>query len=371
MEADKIGAVVVAAGRSSRMGAFKPLLPFLGSTVAGTVVSTLCSAGVEAKNVVVVTGREPERLTAALGPDIKYVHNAAYASTPMFASARLGLMEASLAEASHRAGRLFFTPADSPLFTRETLLRLLESAARIVIPTHFGLPGHPVLLDARVVPEILGHSEGTLREAIEACGPAEYVEVPDPGVLLDMDTPPDYALSRLLAGELPEGGLIPEPIRRHMKAAANFAAALGASLDARKNCGLDLMELELAALLHDMHRTEPHHAEAGARTLMEAGQPRLAEIVRQHMLPDEAERTKISEVTVLFLADKMTDGERIVSLEERFASRIEGLSGDALRAAEQRFGVAAAIKSRIEALLGEEITPDLLGVGRRAGSTRK
>jgi CTP:molybdopterin cytidylyltransferase MocA/HD superfamily phosphohydrolase YqeK len=357
--AGRIGAVIAAAGRSSRMGEFKPLLPFLGGTIAGTVISTLRSAGAEAKNIVVVTGREAGRLRAALGPDIEYVHNADYASTPMFVSARLGL-----AKARHRAERIFFTPADAPLFTRKTLLRLLESDARVVVPVHFGSPGHPVLLDARVVPEILGHpEERTLREALTACGP-EYVEVPDPGVLIDVDTPSNYALSRLLAGELPEGGLIPERVRRHMKAVADFAAALGALLNARGNCGLNLQELELAALLHDVRRAEPRHAEAGARTLLEeTGQRRLAEIVRQHMLPDEAERTqaKISEVAVLYLADKMTEGEQFAPLEERFARRTEGLTGAALQAAEQRFAVAMAFKARIEALLGEKITPGLLG----------
>jgi CTP:molybdopterin cytidylyltransferase MocA len=247
MDAKKIGAVVVAAGLSSRMKEFKPLLPFRGGTVAGTVVSALRSAGVE--SVVVVTGREAERLKTALGPNVEYVHNASYASTSMFASACLGL-----AEAKNRTERIFFTPADAPLFTRETLLRLLESDARVVVPAHFGSPGHPVLLDAGVVPEILGRPEGiSLREALAAWA-VEYVQVPDPGVLIDVDTPSDYALSRLLAGELPEGGAVPERIRRHMKATADFATALGALLNARGNCGLNLLELELAALLHDVRR---------------------------------------------------------------------------------------------------------------------
>jgi CTP:molybdopterin cytidylyltransferase MocA len=338
------------------MGEFKPLLPFrafLGGTVIGTIVSTLRSAGAE--SVVVVTGREAERLKAALEPGVEYVHNASYASTPMFVSVCLGL-----AEARNRTERIFFTPADTPLFTRETLLRLLESDARVAVPTHFGAPGHPVLMDSHVVPDILGYPEGTLREALAACA-AEYVEVPDPGVLIDVDTPSDYALSRLLAGELPEGGAIPERIRRHMKATADFAAGLGTLLNVRGNCGLNLPELELGALLHDVRRAEPHHAEAGARTLADAGQPRLAEIVRQHMLPDEAERTKISEVTVLYVADKMMEGERVVPLEDRFARRAEGLSGASLQAMEQRFGIAAALKSRMETLISEKITPGLLG----------
>ncbi|MDR2180452.1 MAG: NTP transferase domain-containing protein [Synergistaceae bacterium] len=354
MNVKTIVAVVVAAGRSSRMGEFKPLLPFRGSTVAETVVSTLRSAGAE--SVVVVTGREAKRLEAVLGPGIEYVHNASYASTSMFVSASLGL-----AEARHRADRIFFTPADVPLFTRETLLRLLKSDARAVVPTHFGSPGHPVLLSSFVVPEILDHPEGTLREALAACG-TEYVEVPDLGVLIDVDTPADYTLSRLLAGELPEGGAIPERIRRHMKATADFATTLGALLNARGNCGLNLPELELAASLHDIRRTEPHHALAGARTLAEAGQPRLAEIVRQHMLPDEAERMKISEVTVLYLADKMTEEDRVVSLEERFRSQRTKKLGS-LQAVEQRFSVASALKNRMELLIGEKITPGLLRFG--------
>ncbi|MDR1621441.1 MAG: nucleotidyltransferase family protein [Synergistaceae bacterium] len=229
VDTERIGAVIVAAGLSSRMGEFKPLLPFCGNTVVGTIVSTLRSVGAE--SIVVVTGREAERLKTALGSGVEYVHNASYASTPMFVSACLGL-----SEAQYRAERIFFTPADTPLFTRETLLRLLKSEAQVIVPTHFGSSGHPVLLNARVVPKILGHPEGTLREALAACGPAEYIEVPDSGVLLDVDTPSDYALSRLLAA---------------------------------------------------LRRAEPHHAEARARTLAEAGQLRLAEIVRQYMLPNE------------------------------------------------------------------------------------
>jgi HD superfamily phosphodiesterase len=199
---------------------------------------------------------------------------------------------------------------------------------------------------------------------------AERVEVPDSGVLIDLDTPSDYALARLLAGELPEGGAVPEHIRRHMKTVANLAATLGALLNVRGGCGLNLLELELAALVHDIRRAEPRcgeprrgesrHAAAAARTLADAGHPRLAEIVRQHMMPDEAEWGRVSEVTALYIADKMADGERVLPLEERYAKRIEGLSGEGRRAAERNLAVASALKSRMEALIGEKITPSLL-----------
>jgi CTP:molybdopterin cytidylyltransferase MocA len=179
------------------MGAFKPLLPLKGDTLIGTQIAAFRSAGIGP--IVVVTGREAERLGQALLPlEIRLIHNPGYDHLPMMSSARLGL-----AEMLHKADRVLFTPADIPLFTGETIRRLLESPASVVIPTHLGTPGHPVCFDDRILPELLAYPEGgSLRDAIAACsGPVEYLEVPDSGILLDADTPADYARIRLLAGD--------------------------------------------------------------------------------------------------------------------------------------------------------------------------
>jgi CTP:molybdopterin cytidylyltransferase MocA/HD superfamily phosphohydrolase YqeK len=339
------------------MEAFKPLLPLCGTTVIGNVISTLRSAG--ADHIIVVTGFEAERLQKALDPfDVEYVYNSDYATSPMFSSARIGLEAVQ-----KKSERIFFTPADIPLFTGETLLCLLGSAAAVTIPTHLGRPGHPALFDSRIIPELLNYpAEGSLREAITACsGPLEYLEVTDPGVLIDTDTPAEYALVRLLAGELPEGSVIPKHITAHMQRVAKLATSLGALLNSRAGYSLDLFTLELAARLHDIRRTEPHHAECGAQTLLDAGHPRLAELVRQHMLPSEAEWERVSEITVLYLADKMADGDRVVSIEERYAKRLTTVpDGAPHQAVERNFSVAMAIKSRMEAIIGETICPELL-----------
>jgi probable phosphoglycerate mutase len=339
------------------MEAFKPLLPLCGTTVIGRVISTLRSVGVD--HIVVVTGREAESLQKALEPlGVECVYNAAYATSPMFTSARIGLEAAQ-----KKTEWIFFTPADIPLFTGETLQCLLKSTAAVTIPTHLHRPGHPVLFDGGIIPELLNYpAESNLREAIAACsGPVEYLEVADPGVLIDTDTPADYALVRLLAGELPEGGVIPKHITAHMQLVARLSTGLGALLNRRGGCSLDLSTLELAALVHDIRRTEPHHADRGAQTLLTAGHPRLAELVRQHMLPDEDARERVSEITLLYLADKMADGDRVVSIEERYAKRLAAVPDGAPRqGVECNLRVAMAIKGRMEALIGEKITPDLL-----------
>ena len=83
MSKRKIGAVVAAAGLSSRMGDFKPLLPLDGDTVIGRCLSNLRGAG--ATDIVVVTGHRAGELARLLEDSgVTLVRNAAYAETQMF-----------------------------------------------------------------------------------------------------------------------------------------------------------------------------------------------------------------------------------------------------------------------------------------------
>src|SRR5688500_152347 len=78
--AENIAAVLLAAGRSRRMGAFKPLLPFGGSTVVEACVAALREAG--AGEVVVVLGHRGEEVRAALAvaPGVRFAVNEAEGS---------------------------------------------------------------------------------------------------------------------------------------------------------------------------------------------------------------------------------------------------------------------------------------------------
>ncbi|MBR5381404.1 MAG: nucleotidyltransferase family protein [Oscillospiraceae bacterium] len=183
------GAVVIAAGLSSRMGRFKPLLPLGGETVVGRLLSTLRAGGVSV--IVVVTGFHADELEAHIrADDVIFVRNERYAETQMFDSVRLGF-----AAIESRCRRFFFTPVDIPLFTVETLRALLKVDAPVVYPSWNGLKGHPVLIDADAIPSILDYrGEGGLRGALAAFGPqAAVVEVPDAGTAHDADTPEEFA----------------------------------------------------------------------------------------------------------------------------------------------------------------------------------
>ena len=184
----KIGAVVAAAGLSSRMGAFKPLLPFDGGTVIGRCVANLREAG--ASEIVVVTGHRGEELAEALkGSGVRFVRNPDYARTQMFDSLRLGLR--ALAPDCEV---ILLTPGDVPLVQPETIRALLAVNGGFVCPVCAGRQGHPVALGAAFLPALLDWSgEGGLRGAVAALGiPVSQVEVADAGMLHDLDTPEDY-----------------------------------------------------------------------------------------------------------------------------------------------------------------------------------
>ena len=191
-------AVIVAAGLSSRMGDFKPMLPIGSVTVVRRVIGTLRRAG--AARIVLVTGHRGEELERHVEDlDVVCLRNNAYVSTQMFDSARIGLRYLS-----GRCRRVLFTPVDVPLFSEDTVARLLETEAALAVPVHEGRRGHPILFSAALIPVLMADGgEGGLRGALRRSGAEETpVECPDAGMLRDADTPDDYkALIKLYEKE--------------------------------------------------------------------------------------------------------------------------------------------------------------------------
>ena len=192
------GAVIPAAGLSSRMKDFKPLLKIGEYGLPEREIRTFSECGVDLQ--VVVTGYRGRDLEEGLSkalPDhnICFVHNPDYASTQMFDSLKLGLEKLS-----GKCTRVFICPADIPLFSAETVKLLMRTEGRVVIPVSGGEEGHPLLIGAELIPAILAH-DGTdgLRGALGRAAETVYCEVEDPGCLLDADTPQDLQKLRLLA----------------------------------------------------------------------------------------------------------------------------------------------------------------------------
>lgn len=185
---EKLAGIILAAGLSSRMGSFKPLLEIGGQSMIRRVTALLHSAG--ADPVIVVTGHRQEDLTAHLTScGVCFVHNPNYASTQQLDSLRLAL--AALPEDCER---VLVTPADIPLVKPDTINRLLAAKGDFVRPRHRERTGHPVVVSAGLFPSLLCYDgPGGLKGAIEHSGCViRDVPLDDPGVLMDNDTPEDF-----------------------------------------------------------------------------------------------------------------------------------------------------------------------------------
>ena len=181
-------ALIVAAGMSSRMGDFKPMLNIGSISIAQRVVANLQQAGVD--RIVMVTGYNATLLERHLaGMGLVFLRNENYASTQMFESVCIGLRYLK-----GKCDRLLFTPVDIPLFTAATVQALLDSGASLASPVCEGKTGHPILISASLIDTLLSDTgEGGLHGALERCGTEmTVIPVEDRGVLHDADTPEDY-----------------------------------------------------------------------------------------------------------------------------------------------------------------------------------
>jgi len=186
-----IGAVILAAGQSRRMGRNKMLLPFGVSTVLETIVTEVIACEAVA-DVVVVTGHEPDRISALLASyPARCVFNSAYARAEMLVSLQVGLR--ALAEEVQAA---LLVPGDHPRLRRDIIQRVIDAyqPGALVIPSYRMKRGHPILIDRVWWAELLALPEtATLRDFIRAREDhIHYVVVDTDSVLKDVDTPEEY-----------------------------------------------------------------------------------------------------------------------------------------------------------------------------------
>ncbi len=159
------------------------------------------------------------------------------------------------------------------------------------------------------------------------------------GKFPQVDIPtPDHCLALMAAYDM-----LPN-IREHSLLVRDVAFYLGtALLEAGVALRLDL--IEAGALLHDLGKTaclgtSVNHAEWGAKAVVAAGYPEVAEIVREHVfLQSRSEDYRgIREAEVVNYADKRVLHIRVVSLAARFADLLE------------RYGTSPEAKSRLAGL---------------------
>lgn len=193
------GAIILAAGASTRMGEPKQLLPFEGSIL----VRRACDAALASRcePVVVVLGANASRIAQEVqSPLVIVVHNERW-SEGMGTSVRVGLEALEASDSKQVLEAAVLLPCDQPHLSSEVLNGLIDahhaSGKPIVVSGYEGVWGVPMLFARSLWPELLalGGSRGAQSIALRH---AEEVEcVPFPLGALDVDTRDDY--ERLLA----------------------------------------------------------------------------------------------------------------------------------------------------------------------------
>jgi CTP:molybdopterin cytidylyltransferase MocA len=150
---NELAAIILAAGRSERMGAFKPLLPFGSQTVIDSCIKLLRDGGVDTVVVVLGQDRRAEELKQHLRDS-----RISFAINPDPASEMSASIACGVREVPESAKAVVIIPADHPAVPAEVVGQLISEwrqGARLVMPIWKGRGGHPVLVDLSFRRELL------------------------------------------------------------------------------------------------------------------------------------------------------------------------------------------------------------------------
>lgn len=183
-------ALIIAAGKTDRKHRFSPEKQFGRISALERMVLLFQLSGIQR---IVVVGDEKE-LSQKLVPSMNLVFFHVSEKVEMLDGIKLGLEYLQ-----NKCQRAFVCPVDVPLFSRETVEKLLQAEGDVCIPSYQGRCGHPILLRSSCFAKILSyHGSGGLKNAIqEADLLRNFVETQDPGILANgaSDTPYEALLS--------------------------------------------------------------------------------------------------------------------------------------------------------------------------------
>ena len=195
-----VSAVLTAAGESTRMGCPKPLLPWRGMSLVEYQVRSLIEGGVD--EVVAVLGHEAGLIAPLVTrPSVRYVVN------PDYRRGRTTSIKAGLRSIDPDARAILLLAVDQPR-TGEIISAVveahLEASALITSPRFQGRGGHPLIFSSSLKGELERISEERqgIREVFGAHrDEVTEVELDDPMVRLDLNTPEDYEEAKRRYGE--------------------------------------------------------------------------------------------------------------------------------------------------------------------------
>jgi molybdenum cofactor cytidylyltransferase len=186
-----IWAIVLAAGKSERMGTQKLLLPFGGKTIIETVIENILLAGME--NILMVLGSHRESIEKVISKEPVFTCFNHDFSEGMHTSVICGFR---FLPENARAAMVFL--GDQPFIPAEVIQSVIsswkQSGKGIIIPTYNGKRGHPTLFDLKLKEEILHLDPTRGLQSVTLKFPEEILEaeVNFPQILKDIDTKIDY-----------------------------------------------------------------------------------------------------------------------------------------------------------------------------------
>ena len=201
MPANRVAALVLAAGASTRMGRPKQLLDWDGRPLVHIAAEVALAARLDPL-LVVVGGAQAQVAEALDGLPLRIIAN------PEYAAGQSTSLRAGIAALGQDADAVVVLLGDQPFVTAAIVQQLVAewhaSAAMIVAPTYAGQRGNPVLFARAIFPELLAVQGDQGARAVLAADRARLrlVAFDDPRPLADIDTPEDY--ERLLSKQKAE-----------------------------------------------------------------------------------------------------------------------------------------------------------------------
>ena len=195
-------AILLAAGESRRMGYPKPLLKLASRTFIEILAAAMLQS---VARLIVVVGAHGDAVRGAIPADSRIL----VVENPDFLKGQLSSIKAALPQVGAEAAGALIHLADHPMVRAETFAAVVDSYWRvgkpIAIARHQGRRGHPALFAREMFVELAAAPEDQGARAVVAADPSRvsYVDVDDPGVLTDLDTPEDLERAGLAR---PPGG---------------------------------------------------------------------------------------------------------------------------------------------------------------------
>ncbi|OAA83912.1 NTP transferase domain-containing protein [Clostridium ljungdahlii] len=187
MEKEKkiTGGIIAAAGKTSEKNETYPLRKIGSITIVKRIVLTFQKAGVSP--IVVITGYKSEEIEHNLAYyGVIFLYNEKYENSQMLDSVKIGLDFLK-----NKCDQVIFNPVSAPLFTPETIQKMIECNKQLLSPSYHGKIGHPLLISSKLIPQVLKYDgNGGMEGAIQNIGvERQLMDVEDEGILSDTGDP--------------------------------------------------------------------------------------------------------------------------------------------------------------------------------------